>query len=52
RDFGPAYLIALGHGASHWITGTFFLLLPKIREEFGFSYAAISLIGSIYYIGS
>ena len=41
-----------GHGASHWITGTFFLLLPKIRQEFGFSYAEISLIGSIYYFGS
>ena len=42
----------MGHGASHWITGSFFLLLPKIREEFGFSYAEISLIGTIYYIGS
>ena len=44
--------MSVGHGASHWITGTFFLLLPKIREEFGFSYAEISLIGTIYYIGS
>ena len=44
--------MGLGHGASHWITGTFFLLLPKIREEFGFSYAEISLIGTIYYVGS
>jgi len=52
RAFGPAYLLSVGHGASHWITGTFFLLLPKIREEFGFSYAEISLIGTIYYIGS
>jgi MFS family permease len=52
RRFGPAYMLSLGHGASHWITGTFFLLLPKIREEFGFSYAEISLIGTIYYIGS
>ncbi len=52
REFGPAYLMGMGHGASHWITGTFFLLLPKIREDFGFSYGEISLIGSIYYIGS
>ena len=52
RAFGPAYMLSVGHGASHWITGTFFLLLPKIREEFGFSYAEISLIGTIYYIGS
>lgn len=52
RAFGPAYMLSLGHGASHWISGTFFLLLPKIREEFGFSYAEISLIGTIYYIGS
>lgn len=52
REFGPAYLMGLGHGASHWITGTFFLLLPKIREDFGFSYAEISLIGTIYYVGS
>lgn len=52
REFGAAYLLGAGHGASHWITGTFFLLLPKIREEFGFSYAAISLIGTIYYAGS
>jgi len=44
--------MGMGHGASHWITGTFFLLLPKIREEFGFSYAEISLIGTIYYVGS
>jgi hypothetical protein len=34
RAFGPAYLLSVGHGATHWITGTFFLLLPKIREEF------------------
>jgi len=52
RAFGPAYLLSVGHGATHWITGTFFLLLPKIREEFGFSYAEISLIGTIFYIGS
>jgi len=52
REFGAAYLLGAGHGASHWITGTFFLLLPKIREEFGFSYAAISLIGTVYYAGS
>lgn len=52
RAFGPAYLLSMGHGASHWITGTFFLLLPKIREEYAFSYAEISLIGTIYYIGS
>lgn len=42
----------MGHGASHWITGTFFLLLPKIREEYAFSYAEVSLIGTIYYVGS
>lgn len=42
----------MGHGASHWIMGTFFLLLPKIREEFGFSYAEISLIGTVFYVGS
>lgn len=52
RGFGAAYLLGAGHGASHWITGTFFLLLPKIREEFGFSITAISLIGTVYYVGS
>lgn len=52
RAFGPAYLLSVGHGASHWIMGTFFLLLPKIREEFGFSYAEISLIGTVFYVGS
>lgn len=52
RSFGPAYLLSMGHGASHWIMGTFFLLLPKIREEFGFSYAEISLIGTVFYVGS
>jgi MFS family permease len=52
RAFGPAYLLSAGHGAAHWITGTFFLLLPKIREEFGFSYAEISLIGTVFYVGS
>jgi hypothetical protein len=39
RDQGPAFLVGLGHSATHWIIGTFYVLLPFIKEDLGLSYA-------------
>lgn len=34
----PAFIIALGHGAIHWILATLYLLLPYITESLQISY--------------
>lgn len=49
---GPIFLIGLGHGATHWIAATFYILLPFINEDLGFSYAQAGLLVSIFHVAS
>ena len=35
RSFKEVWLIAAGHGLTHWYTATFYLLLPLIGKELG-----------------
>ena len=30
-----AYLVAFGHGCTHWIMGTVYILVPFVAEELG-----------------
>ena len=39
-----AYLVGLGHGGTHWIMGTIYIILPFIGRELGLSYAEIGAI--------
>ncbi|MBI1778929.1 MAG: MFS transporter [Proteobacteria bacterium] len=48
----PVFLVSLGHGATHWIAATFYLLLPFITRDFGLSYAEAGFIVTCFYIGS
>lgn len=48
---GPAWLLSLGHAATHWVSAIFYLLLPFIREEMGMSYAEAGLLASAFQAG-
>ena len=39
RGQGPAFLVGLGHGATHWIIASFYVLLPFIAKDLGLTYA-------------
>jgi len=39
-----AYLVGLGHGGTHWIMGTVYILLPFARQDLGLSYAEIGAV--------
>jgi len=45
-------LLSLGHGAAHWYTGLYSVILPVIAEAFGLSYTQVGLIGSARGVGS
>jgi len=44
------WLIAAGHGLTHWYTATFYILLPLIGREFGLSYTEIGFIMTIQHL--
>jgi hypothetical protein len=35
RQQGPAFLVGLGHGGTHWVAAFFYLLLPYITRDLG-----------------
>lgn len=49
---GPILLLSLGHGATHWIIGTLYILLPLIKDSLGLSYAEAGLFLSAYHVSS
>jgi len=49
---GPAFLVGLGHGATHWMAAFFYLLLPFIAKDIGLSYTDAGLLVSIFHLSS
>lgn len=49
---GPVALIGLGHGATHWIAATFYILLPFINRDLGFSYAEAGALVSVFHFAA
>ena len=45
-------MIGLGHGATHWIAGTFYVLLPYISRDLGLTYAEVGIFVSVLHISS
>ena len=52
RQQGPAVLVGMGHGATHWVMGTFYLLLPSIAKALHLSYTEAGLLVSTVHISS
>ncbi|HEX2825250.1 MAG TPA: MFS transporter [Burkholderiales bacterium] len=50
RSFKEVWLIAAGHGLTHWYTATFYLLLPLIGKELGLTYTEIGVIMTIQHL--
>lgn len=49
---GPAFLVASGHGATHWVLGTFYVLLPYITSSLGLSYTQAGGLVTIFHVSS
>ena len=47
-----AYWVAFGHGGTHWIMGTLYILVPFLSEELGLSYAEAGAVFSAMAIAS
>lgn len=50
-DSGPAIGLMAGHGATHWMIGVFYILLPFVREDYGFSYTEIGFLLAAFEAG-
>lgn len=48
----PAMLVGAGHGGTHWILATFYILLPFLSKEFGLSYAAAGALVTLFHASS
>jgi len=46
------WLIGLGHGATHWVAGSFYVLLPYLTKDLGLSYTEAGLLVSVLHVSS
>ena len=47
-----ALLLALGHGATHWVLATIYVILPFLGQDLGLSFAQIGGLISIFHAAS
>ena len=49
---GPALMVGVGHGATHWVAATFYLLLPWIKETLQISYTKAGILVAVFHLAS
>ena len=50
KNQGPMYLVGIAHGATHWLLGMIYILIPVLRSDLGLSYTeAGALISIMHY---
>ena len=49
---GPAFLVGLGHGTTHWIAAFFYLLLPFVARDIGLSYTDTGFLVSVFHLSA
>ncbi|MDA0998010.1 MAG: MFS transporter [Proteobacteria bacterium] len=52
RQQMPAFVVAFGHGGTHWVAATFYLLLPYLTTQLGLSYVEAGLLVSVFHASS
>ncbi|MDP7545960.1 MAG: MFS transporter, partial [Alphaproteobacteria bacterium] len=52
RQQRPIVLVGMGHGATHWLLGTFYLLLPFIARQLDISYTQAGLLVSAMHVSA
>lgn len=45
----PAFFVAMGHGGTHWVIGTLYILLPFIAKDLQLSYAEAGSLVATYH---
>ncbi|HEX2255827.1 MAG TPA: MFS transporter, partial [Afifellaceae bacterium] len=46
------WIVGFGHGTTHWIMATFFVVLPFLAQDLGLSYAEAGALVSAFYVSS
>ncbi|MEE2803967.1 MAG: MFS transporter [Pseudomonadota bacterium] len=49
---GPALLVGLGHGVTHWIAAFFYLLLPFLARDLGLSYVDTGMLVAVFHLSA
>ena len=49
---GPALMVGVGHGATHWVAANFYLLLPWIKETLQISYTNAGILVAVFHLAS
>ena len=49
---GTVFLVASGHGGTHWIAATLYLLLPFITRDLGLSYAEAGMLVAVFHLSA
>ncbi|MGB1005562.1 MAG: MFS transporter [Thalassobaculaceae bacterium] len=52
RENLPIMLVGLGHGGTHWVAATFYIVLPAVSVSLGLSYTETGLLVSILHVSS
>lgn len=48
----PAFLVAFGHGGTHWILATYYLIMPFAVDDLGLSLVQYGLLGAVIQLSS
>ncbi len=51
-QLGPAVMVGLGHGATHWVAATFYLLLPWIKDTLQISYTNAGILVAVFHLAA
>lgn len=52
KTLSPVFIVSLGHGGTHWVAATFYILLPFIRRDLGLSFVEAGVFVSIFHLSS
>jgi MFS family permease len=52
KNQGTVFLVGFGHAGTHWIIGSFYVLLPFIQRDLQLSYTAVGVLFSVFHISA
>ncbi len=52
KSQGTVFLVGFGHGGTHWIIGSIYVLLPFIQRDLGLSYTALGTLFTIFHFSA
>jgi MFS family permease len=52
KEQRPALLVGFGHGGTHWIVATLYLILPFVAKDLGLSYSEVGFLVAAFHLSS